>query len=151
MSGLIFRIPTTAMIPVALLFVCATPLAFGAPGLQVIYLVPIALVLWVIRTRTVVDAEQVRIRTLFGARSIAWSEITSLRLTKRSGVRAVLADESEVTLPAVRVRDLAALAQASGGRFGDPTATGEPAAPEDSATPDKSATPDDPGRTDESR
>ncbi|MBP2476938.1 hypothetical protein JOF53_005810 [Crossiella equi] len=125
MSGLIFRIPTTAMIAVALLFLCATPLAFGAPGLQVIYLVPIALVLWVIRTRTVVDAEHVHIRTLFGARSISWSDITSLRLTKRQGVKVVLADSSEVALPAVRVRDLAALSEASGGRFGAPT-TDEP-------------------------
>ncbi|WHT18156.1 PH domain-containing protein [Crossiella sp. CA-258035] len=120
------------MIPAALLFVCATPLAFGAPGLQVVYLVPLALVLWVIRTRTVVDAEQVRIRTLFGARSIVWSDIAALRLTKASGVKAVLTDDSEVTLPAVRVRDLDALARASGGRFGEP----EPAAETEPAEPD---------------
>ncbi|MCO1580886.1 PH domain-containing protein [Crossiella sp. SN42] len=137
MSGLIFRIPTAAMIPAALLFVCATPLAFGAPGLQVVYLVPLALVLWVIRTRTVVDAEQVRIRTLFGARSIAWSDIAALRLTKASGVKAVLTDDSEVTLPAVRVRDLDALARASGGRFGEPEAAAEtgPAKPDPTDEP----------------
>jgi hypothetical protein len=43
-------------------------------------------------------------------------------LTKKSGVRAVLEDDTEVALPSVRTRHLSALALISGGRLDDPLA-----------------------------
>ncbi|MGH3844857.1 MAG: hypothetical protein ACRDS0_25995 [Pseudonocardiaceae bacterium] len=47
-----FRLPLTALLGVFGLIVCMTPVAFGAPGLQVLYLVPLILAFWVVRTRT---------------------------------------------------------------------------------------------------
>lgn len=121
-----FRIPATAVLGAGLLAVAATPLALSAPGLPVIYLVPIALAVWVLRTRTTVDLNGIAVRTLFGRRAIPWDAVRSLRLDARSRVRAVLADETEVVLPAVRTRHLPVLAVVSDGRLTDPTATGKP-------------------------
>ena len=43
---------------------CATPVALGAPWFFLIYLVPIGIVAWVLRTRTVVDSGTVTTRSL---------------------------------------------------------------------------------------
>lgn len=102
------------------LAVCATPVAFGAPFLWLVYLVPVAVVVWTLRTRTVVDAEAVTVRTLLAGRRVPWSEISSLRLADKGRVHAVLSDGAELPLPAVGVRDLPQLAAASGGRLADP-------------------------------
>jgi Bacterial PH domain len=99
---------------------CAVPFAFGAPWLWLVYAVPLAMVGWVLRTRTTADAEAVTVRRLIGGRRVTWSEISSLHLSDKAGVRAVLTGGTEVTLPAVRVRDLPLLAAASGGRLPDP-------------------------------
>ena len=121
-----FRIPATAVLGAGLLAVAATPLALSAPGLQTIYLVPIALSVWVLRTRTTVDQDGIVVRTMFGRRAMPWDTVRSLRLDPRSRVRAVLADETEVVLPAVRTRHLPVLAAVSHGRLADPTATAKP-------------------------
>ena len=55
-------------------------------------------------------------RRIVGSRRVPWSEISSLRLRDKGGVRAVLSDGAELPLPSVRVRDLPQLAAASGGR-----------------------------------
>ncbi len=99
---------------------CAIPFAFGAPWFWLVYLVPLAMVVWVLRTRTTADAEALTVRRVLRRRRVPWAEISSLRLSDKSGVRAVLTGGSEVTLPAVRVRDLPLLAAASGGRLPDP-------------------------------
>jgi hypothetical protein len=102
------------------LALCATPVAFGAPFLWLVYLVPIAIVVWVVRVRTVVDPDAVTVRRVVGGRRVPWGEISTLKLGDRSGVTAVLCDGAELPLPAVRVRDLTQLAAASGGRLPDP-------------------------------
>ncbi|GEL23212.1 hypothetical protein PSU4_21660 [Pseudonocardia sulfidoxydans NBRC 16205] len=112
------------LFPVALA-VFAIPAAFGAPWFWLIYLVPVAIVYWLARTRTVVDAEAVTVRTAFGGRRVPWESISSLRLqpaTRSRGARvsAVLASGGELPLPAVNVRDLSQLAAVSGGRLPDP-------------------------------
>jgi len=56
-------------------------------------------------------------------RALPWSSLKGLRLTKRAEVRAVLTDDTEVALPAVRTRHLSALALISGGRLDDPLAS----------------------------
>ena len=117
---LIFRTPPTAVLAALLLAVAATPFAFGAPGLYAIYLVPIGLVAWVLRTRTTADADGLVVRRVFSRRVLPWTSLKGLRLTTRSGVRAVLVDDTEVALPAVRIRHLPALALISGGRLDDP-------------------------------
>ncbi|KAA2253640.1 PH domain-containing protein [Solihabitans fulvus] len=101
---------------------CATPIAFAKPGLQVIYLVPLAIGVWVVRNRTVVDRERLVARTTFGGRDLPWAEVAAVKVGAKSWAVAVLDDETEVPLPAVRARHLSLLAAMSGGRMGDPSA-----------------------------
>ena len=104
---------------------CATPFAFGAPLFWLVYLIPIGIVWWTLRVRTVADPEALTVRRLLGGRRVPWSEISSLRLVRgsrhtSSRVSAVLTDGAELPLPAVTVRDLPQLAAVSGGRLPDP-------------------------------
>ena len=144
----LFRIPGVAVLGAALLAVAATPIAFAAPGLQVLYLVPIALAAWVLRTRTTVDAEGIVVRTLVGRRAMRWADVTSLRLDSRSRVRAVLVDKSEVPLPAVRTRHLPLLAAVSAGRLDDAgnAPTGGVQRPTRAPERAEESTPEDSGR-----
>ena len=121
-SRLLFRVPPTAALGALLLAIAAVPFAFGAPGLYVIFLVPIALIVWILRYRTTADAQGLTVRRALTKRALPWSSLKGLRLTKRAGVRAVLTDDTEVALPAVRTRHLPALALISGGRLDDPLA-----------------------------
>ena len=113
----VFRIPPLTILGAVLLAVCATPVAFGAPWFWLVYLLPVAVVVWVLRVRTTVDEEALTVRRLVGSRRVPWSEIRSLHLRDKGGVRAVLADGAELPLPSVRVRDLPQLAAASGGHL----------------------------------
>ncbi len=112
-----FRIPPLAILGAVLLAVCATPAAFGAPYFWLVYLLPVAVVVWVLRVRTVVDAEGLTVRRVVGSRRVPWSQIRSLHLRDKGGVRAVLTDGAELPLRCVRVRDLPQLAAASGGHL----------------------------------
>lgn len=120
----IFRMPLTALIGVFVLTVCITPVAFGAPWLQVLYVIPVAIAVWVIRTRTVVDRDNVAVHRVLGSEQISWSELEGLRVDERSRVWAVRRGGKELMLPAVRVRDLSVVAAASGGRLPDPLPAG---------------------------
>lgn len=127
-----FRRPLTALIGVFGLVVCITPVAFGVPGLQVLYLVPLGIAIWLVRTRTVVGAETVVAHRVLGSRRVTWSDLRGLRIDDRSRVWAVLNDGEEVGLPAVRARNLPALAALSLGRLPDPLSVpGEQPAPEE--------------------
>lgn len=120
----VFR-PSPLVVLVALAFAfCATPFALGAPLFWLIYLIPIGMIVWAARTRTVVDPDALTARRVLSSRTVPWSEVSSLRLTKGTRVRAVLSGGGELTLPAVHVRHLPALAAASGGHLPDPSATG---------------------------
>jgi hypothetical protein len=120
----VFR-PSPLVVLVAFAFAfCATPFAFGAPLFWLIYLVPVAMIVWAVRTRTIVDPDGLTVRRVLGGRTVAWSEVGSLRLSSRTRVRAVLRGGAELTLPAVHVRNLPALSAASGGHLPDPSATG---------------------------
>lgn len=111
------RLPLTALLGIFGLIVCMTPVAFGVPGLQVLYLVPVILGLWLVRTRTVVGPETVVAHRLWGSRRIAWSDLAGLRVDSQSRIWAVLHAGDEVGLPAVRARHLPILASISGGRL----------------------------------
>lgn len=127
-----FRRPLTTLIGVFGLMVCVTPVAFGAPGLQVLYLVPLGMAIWLVRARTVVGPDTVAAYRVLGSRRVIWSDLRGLRMDERSRVWAVLHDGEEVLLPAVRARDLPLLAAASGGRLADPlSGTGEQRAHEE--------------------
>lgn len=112
-----FRISPLAILAAALLAICATPVAFGAPYFWLVYLLPVGVVVWILRVHTVVDSDGLTVRRLVGSRRVPWSEIRSLHLHDKGGVRAVLTDGAELPLRCVRVRDLPQLAAASGGHL----------------------------------
>ena len=115
------------MLVAPILAVCVTPVAWAAPYLWLVYLIPVGIVVWTLRVRTVADPETVAVRRVVGGRRVPWSEITSVHLGRarnpgQARISAVLADGSELALPAVHVRDLPRLAAVSGGRLPDPAA-----------------------------
>jgi hypothetical protein len=114
-----FRLPLTTLIAVFGLIVCMTPVAFGVPGLQVLYLGPLALAVWLVRTRTVVGPDTLVAHRVWGSRRIAWSDLAGLRIDQQSRVSAVLRAGDEVALPTVRAGDLPALVALSQGRLPD--------------------------------
>jgi hypothetical protein len=118
----VFKVSPLVVLAALALALCATPVAFGAPGLWLVYLVPLGIVVWTLRTRTVADADGLRVRRLVGSRRVAWDAVTALRFDDRARVHAVLDGGDELALPAVHARDLHVLALASGGRVPDPTA-----------------------------
>lgn len=123
----VFRISPLVVLAALTFAVCATPVAFAAPFLWLVYLIPIGIIVWTLRVRTVADPEAVTVRRVVGGRRVPWSEITSVHLGRARNpgaarVSAVLNDGSELALPAVHLRDLPRLAAVSGGRLPDPTA-----------------------------
>lgn len=118
----VFRIPGISYLAIGLLVVCVIPAAFGGiPGTQALMLVPVALLVFVMRTRTTAHAGGLTVRTVFGERELAWESLKGLSISKRSRVSAVLSDDSKVGLPTVRTRHLPVIAVVSGGRMKDPT------------------------------
>ncbi|SDP48912.1 PH domain-containing protein [Actinopolyspora xinjiangensis] len=120
-SRLVFRLTRVSLLVILVLAVCISPVAASLPWLSVLYLVPLGLVLWVVRMRTVVDESGITARTLTGSTRMAWTEIKALRLDERHWVRAVTTSDRQVRLPALRVRDVPRLAAMSGGRIQDPS------------------------------
>lgn len=120
-----FRLPRSAYLVVLFLFFGAVPLAFTDNGIYtahatlgvqtLVLLVPIAVALFIARTRTTVGEAGITVRALFGTRRLSWPQVRGLTVQQRS-VYAVRADGA-VRLPCVRVADLAAVSRASGGRL----------------------------------
>ncbi|MFJ4650468.1 PH domain-containing protein [Nocardia sp. NPDC088792] len=126
------RLPRLAHVGVFMLLFCVAFPFFGWPAvLWILFAIPLAVAVWIERTRTTVSESGIDTRTMFGGRHIDWSEVQGLKIPKRGFLRVHLTDESDVTLPAVgydRLRDLVA---ASGGRIPDPFAE-----PEDDEEPE---------------
>jgi hypothetical protein len=118
---LVFRTSGAALVAVAFLVLCESVVTFASAWLTLLYLVPLGLAYWLVRTRTVVDADTVTVRRAFTRTVLPWDEIASLRVTAQKWVKAVRADGREIALPSVRTRHLPALAIVSGGRLTDPT------------------------------
>ena len=116
----VFKPPSMQVLVALAIAFCATPFALGAPWLWLVYLVPLAMIWWTLRVRTVVDPDGLTVRRVLGGRRVPWGEISSLRLGDRARVSAMLTDGAELPLPAVKVRDLPQLAAVSGGRLPDP-------------------------------
>ena len=130
MKKLVFRIPATALLAAGLIAICVTPVAWVAPGLQALYVLPLGYACWVVRNRTTVTEEELVARGLFGSTTVKWSEVKSIRLVQKGWLKAVRTDDTEVTLPAVRFMHLPALSLVSGGRVPDPTVKEEEPAEE---------------------
>ena len=143
---LVFRIPGVALVGVLFGLASMSVLALAGPKLLLLtYLIPILIGVWVARTRTVVDADVIRVRRLFTARRIGWSELAGLRVQDRKWVRAVLADGNQVTLPCVKLRHLPVLSLLSGGRLPDPTEPPAEAGGSDSSLQDEAPIPSETG------
>jgi hypothetical protein len=128
-SRLVFRIPATAVLGALLFIVTATPFAAAAPGLFLVYLVPVVAIVAVLRLRTTATEDGLVARTMFTRHELAWGDIRALRVSERSWVRAVLTSGREQPLPTVRTRHLPALAMISGGRLDDPSEAPAPTSP----------------------
>ncbi len=118
---IVFRIPASSYVAVVFLIVCASFLAVAGPFFTLVYLLPIGLFVWIMRTRTEVDADRLVVRRVLTRTVIPWSRVASLRLVDKGWIRAVRTDGGEIALPSVRTRHLPALALISGGRLTDPT------------------------------
>ncbi|WP_051387895.1 PH domain-containing protein [Saccharopolyspora rectivirgula] len=118
---LTFRMNPVTLLAALAIAACATPLATttGPLGL-LIYLIPLALAVWILRVRTTIGQQRVKVRHTFTSSTFSWDEVTSLRLDERRWLKAVLDSGEEVSLPAVRVRDLPRVAAMSGGRIPNP-------------------------------
>jgi hypothetical protein len=114
----VFRTTPLAVLGALAIAFCFTPMAFALPFGELVYVVPIAMIVWVLRVRTTADAEALTVRKIVGGRRVSWSEISTLRLGKNR-VSAVLGDGAELPLPSVGLRDLPKLAAVSGGRLPD--------------------------------
>ncbi|TJZ81707.1 PH domain-containing protein [Rhodococcus oryzae] len=86
-----------------------------------------------LRVRTTVTAEGLRLRRMFSTETIEWSQIKGFRFPKRGWARADLTDGREVSLPVVTFGRLPQIAAASGGRVTDPYAAADRAAREKAA------------------
>ena len=125
LSKVVFRLPPTANLAPLLLLVTATPFAFAAPYLWLVYIVPVALIVWIMRNRTTADPEGLYARYTFSHRTLTWDQLTSLKLERRGKVSAVTGDSTVTPLPGVRLRHMSLLSQLSGGRIPDPSPVAE--------------------------
>ena len=110
-----------ALVAVGFVAISTSPIGFLGGPWWLLFLVPLAMAWWVVRTRTVVDADALRVVSAVGSRRLPWGEVATLRVPDRGWVRAVRSDEGELALTGVRARDLGRVAAASGGRITMPT------------------------------
>jgi hypothetical protein len=125
-SPVIIRVSKASYLVVGFLVVGFAPIALygGAEhptqarisGLTALYLIPILVAVFIARTATIVATDGIMVRALFGRRILYWSAIRGLALDGRN-IYAVLFEGGAVRLPCVRIRDLAAISAASGGRL----------------------------------
>jgi hypothetical protein len=112
-----FRMNRTSLVAVFAFAVCLTSLTAASPWFLLLLLVPAVLAAWVWRTGFDVGAEAITVRSLVGRRRVAWTELAGVRVDEQAHLWLVTTGGTEVRLPAVRVRDLPAIGQASGGRI----------------------------------
>ena len=144
----VIRLPRTSYLVVLFLLLGTIPLAFGgttsgdldeivagkqfgvggfAVGpLTALLIIPILAAVFIARTATVVSAQGLRVRAVFGSRDLAWDEIRGLAVHGRA-IYAVIADGA-VRLPCVRLAHLGPISRLSEGRLPElPDATPKPA------------------------
>ncbi|MEV0106259.1 PH domain-containing protein [Nocardia sp. NPDC050799] len=119
------------------------PIVGWPAGFFWLALIPLAVLVWIVRTQTTVSPAGLDLRSVFSSRHIDWAQVKGLSIPKRGFVRVHLGDDSEVPLPAVSYDRLRDLVDASGGRIPDPFAVPDPAPPaSDTATTDVTASDD---------
>jgi hypothetical protein len=114
------RFPGSAYLPIILLAVCVTPMVQHVWA-ALVYLVPLAALLYVVRAATIATADGLTVRAIFGSVHVPWDQILGFSADSRGRIYAARTDETVLRLPCVRLRHLAGLALVSGGRL-DPNA-----------------------------
>jgi hypothetical protein len=132
----VLRLPRTAYLAVVILLLGTVPLAFGSNDYRsvsdiargtgegggftvgwrlVLLLIPVLVGFAIARTATIIDGEGIRVRALFGSRSMPWDDVRGLSVSGR-GVYAVLSDGA-VRLPCARLAHLGVISRTSQGRL----------------------------------
>jgi hypothetical protein len=125
-STRVYRLSRASYFAVLFVVFGVTPFVRSWP-LATLYVLPVLIVVYIVRTATFVDDSGIAVRALIGERRMPWTEIRGLSVTGRS-VYAVLGDAS-IRLPCVRLRDLTSIAAASGGHLPELTEPTEKYAP----------------------
>jgi hypothetical protein len=126
----VFRLPAAALfVPVIALFIII-PMATLGGAWALLFVVPVAALVWVAVTRTVATRERVTAYGLRAPRRMAWADLDRLEFTDSRWAVAVGNDGRRLRLPMVRPRDLPELVAASGGSL----ELGTPDAPEPSTS-----------------
>ena len=119
----VIRISRLGFLGVGILTFCVSFPALSWPAvLGWLFVIPVVVAVWLIRTQTTVTADGLDTRTLFGSGHVDWTRVAGVRFPKRGWARADLSDGDEAVLPAVSFDRLRELAAASGGRITDPFA-----------------------------
>lgn len=156
----VIRMTRLSFLGVVILAMCVFfPIVGWPAALFWLALIPVAAIVWILRTQTTVSPNGLDLRSVFSSRHIDWEQLKGLSIPKRGFVRAHLADDTEVPLPAVSYDRLRDLVDASGGRIPDPfvlpdadaaadsgaESTGEDAADTDTTSGDTETGNDTPG------
>lgn len=120
-ARLVFRTPGSAYIAIAFAVFCVSFVGVASPWLTLVFLLPVAAFVYVLRTRTEVDADRVVVHRVLTRTVLPWSQVASLRVAEKGWIRAVRTDGGEIALPTVRTRHLPAIALITRGRITDPT------------------------------
>ena len=102
------RIPRINLFAVAVAAICTVPLAFASPWLAVLWLLPVAGLVHVLRSGRGRRPGRADHPHAAGSRRLAWDDIAGLRI-RRSRIGAVLRNGSTVRLPVLRPRHLSLL------------------------------------------
>ena len=111
------RMSRTMLLPVVVLALCLMPVAFLGAWALLVFLVPAAVALWVLRVGVTFADEGITVHALAGERFVPWSDVAGIRVVDGRDLRLVTVRGTEVRLPVLRARDLPRLADSSGGRI----------------------------------
>jgi len=115
--GVQIRASRITVLVVLMLAICTVPLATARPWLAVLFAIPLAALLWVLRAGVDVDPDGLTVRAVLGRRRVGWAEVAALRAAPRGDLWLVLSAGRELRLPVARARHLPLIAAASGGRI----------------------------------
>lgn len=116
----IFRINRVAYFTVPMVALVVVLLLGASYWFAFLFVVPVALYIWIHRLRTVVTEDGLSAVGGLSTTDIPWADIAGLQFPKWSSVRAVRQNGERVKLPAIAFRDLPVLNVVSKGRIPDP-------------------------------
>ena len=111
------RMSRIALLPVAVLAICALPIAAVGSWWVLVLLVPAAAAVWVLRIGVDVGDDGLTVRSVLGRRTVPWHQLAGIRVAERGELWLVTTHGTEVRVPGLRARDLPRLAALSGGRI----------------------------------